>query len=89
MCYPSCVDDSSVGYDRCVHGSREKSSKCPPHSCTFIVTSVLWFCLFLPISLFGHDQRMLVHVCLVVDLLLCKSLFVALDKDLKGIQLSG
>ena len=35
---------------------------------------------------FGHDQRMLVHVCLVVDPLLCKSLFVALDKDLKGTQ---
>ena len=38
---------------------------------------------------FGRDQRMRVHVCWVVDLLLCKSLFVALDKDLKGTQLSG
>ena len=32
----------------------------------------------------GHEQWMLVHVCLVVDSLLCKSLFGALDTDLKG-----
>ena len=31
---------------------KENSSKCHPHSCTYIVTSVLWFCVFLPISLF-------------------------------------
>ena len=35
-------------------------------------------------SPFGHEQWMLVHVCLVVDPLLCKSLFVALDTDVKG-----
>ena len=58
---------------------KENSSKCHPHSCAYIVTSVLRFYVFLPISPFGHDQRMLVQVCLVVDLLLCKSLLVTLD----------
>ena len=37
-------------------------------------------------SPFGHDQRMPVQVCLVVDLLLCKSLLVTLDT---GTWLSG
>ena len=82
----SCVGDSALGHDRCVLGLKENSSKCHPHSCTYIVTSVLWFCVFLPISPFGHDLRMLVQVCLVVDLLLCRSLLVTLDT---GTWLSG
>ena len=32
---------------------------------------------------FGHKQCMLVRVCVAVDSLLCKSLVVALDTDLK------
>ena len=48
----SCVVDSALGHDRCVLGLKENSSKCHPHSCTYIVTSVLWFCVFLPIPLF-------------------------------------
>ena len=36
--------------------AQEKSSKCHPHSCTFIVTSVLWFCVFLPIPLLVMDN---------------------------------
>ena len=47
----SCVGDSALGHDRCVLGLKESSSKCHPHSCTYIVTSVLWFCVFLPIPL--------------------------------------
>ena len=44
-----------------------------------IVTSVLWFCVFLPNFPFGHDLRLLVQVYLVVDLLLCRSMLVTLD----------
>ena len=35
-------------------------------------------------SPFGHGQWMFVHGCLVADPVLSKSLFVALDTDLKG-----
>ena len=82
----SCAGNSALGHDRCVLRLKENSSKCHPHSCTYIVTSVLWFCVFLPIPLFGHDLRMLMQVCLVVDLFLCRSLLVTLDT---GTWLSG
>ena len=68
-------------------GSRKRA---PSVIHTFIVTSVLWFCVCLVVLCvltdfpFGHDQRMLVHVCLVADSVLSKSLSVALDTDLNG-----
>ena len=47
----SCVGDSALGHDRCVLGSWKRVSSVICMSARSIVTSVLWFCVFLPISL--------------------------------------